>query len=302
MSSLHGDEHVASANGVTTQHLGVTDEATTTDSVWPEAYEREVALRAGQAGAVYGHLHRDLTFDTDLSPALRLTLLAMTHFVDDDGESLSISQYTLAKRLGITRQTLSEHFAKAVQAGLLQRQVIDGEVHWRMRWLVPPRRLKRQAVPDAQRQALPDSQALPDAPHAHAHALSPVLKDNVVVEVKDGKARKPKTEPLTDEQRATLHQKYESFYPSRQALDDVIDSALEHENARKWKTEYRYAMGWVQRDIKDRKIFNTNLKAAEARLAKAKGEPTHNPLVSEPSPWFTRDARDIEPFVDRTKL
>jgi DNA-binding XRE family transcriptional regulator len=236
-----------------------------------------------------------MALDVRISAATFRLLSVMSIFAARD--QLILSQRELAIRIGVTQQAVSKLLRQAEAEGYVQKLTIDTKVHWRLRWLI-----QRRPQPVVVR---PQPEVVGPQPEVvtRTHALSPVLNSSSGTEVKDGKARKPKTEPLTVEQRAKLHEKYVGFYPSAQALDDVIDASLEHENARKWKTEYRYAMGWVQRDIRDRKLFNTNLKAAEARLAKAKGEPTHNPLVSEKPAWLGKSIWEIEaanPSRDRT--
>lgn len=248
-------------------------------------------------GAAQGVLLNSIIFDHDLSTPVRLAMLAMTCFAD--GDRLRCTQYHLAKRMGISRQALSKTMTEAVKAGLLQRLEIDGEVVWRMRWMS----FKRQPTVDTQRQPTVDSQPTVDAPRTRTHAQ--ISRTPLSTSTTTRKKKTVETIPLSAEERIKFHVRFERFYPSAERLDEVIDTALEHKNANGvWQTQYRYVLTWLIRDTKDRKLFTTNLAAAEARLVRAKtpyGAPQHDPKVSEPAPFLTHSSNDLPPFHDYTK-
>lgn len=220
----------------------------------------------------------------------------------NDGR-LTITQYALAKNLGVTRQAVSKAMRKAVAAGLLQRLEIDGAVHWRMRWATP---FKRQPVVDAQRQPVVDSQPVVDVARPRTHAeLTPVLNSSSKTKTSSSRTKAAPT-PLSDDERAKLHTVFDVRFGSATAVDEAIEEALDHEALKKRKTEYLYLRGWLRREAwkyaETKQRFASakkNAEAAEARARSAKGEPTHNPLVSEPAPFLTHSALDLPPFRNR---
>jgi hypothetical protein len=287
VTSLQGSAPDASPNGVNTPHLDVELDTGTTGE-WSPEFEARQLRELGEHGAEYGVLPSSILFDNDLSPTLRLTLAAMAAYSRDG--RLAITQYRLAKRLGITRSSLSEMMLKAVSAGLLQRLEIDGEVIWRLRWLV----FKRQAVPDAQRQAVPDSQAGPDVTRTRTHAgskssslsTSPVRSSS-------------KTLVVTDEERAWLHKRYDAKL-GPVFVDEQIELCLGFKGTQKHSNMKLACNNWLIKACTD----VANAKAAEARYVKAKtpyGAPLHDPKVSEPAPFLTHSVYDLPPFHDYTK-
>lgn len=301
MPSLHGADAGATVSGVNTPDLDADGVEDTIGSEWSPETEARRSREFADHGADIGWLPNSILFDNDLSPALRLTLTAMSAY--SRGGQLDVTQYRLAKRLGISRQTLSEHMTNAVAAGLLQRLVIDGEVFWRLRWLT----FKRQAVPDAQRQAVPDSQAAPDAPHAHAHAGSPVLTNSSSssssVSVVDKKAKK--TPSLTDDERAWMHKRYDPEIGAT-FVDEQIEAALTYPSA-KSKTNFKaYVNNWLIKSVEQVnkvKAAKLNAQAAEERYKHAKngyGTPAADPYKTETAPFIVRSVYDIEPSRDRT--
>jgi len=258
-----------------------------------------------EGGALIGFLPIQIWLNPDLAKAHAVlhVLGVMTLFAQ--GDRLAISQYDLAKRMGLARQSVSESMDKAEKLGLLQRLEIDGDVVWRMRWLSG---FTRQAHPDAQRQAHPDSQAHPDATHAHAHALSPVL--NLDVDVKETSTpRKRGPQPLTDEERQKLHGEFDTRLGNAANVETIIAQALNHTASKKWKGEYRGLQVWLRREARDWErhkeqmaAAKANKAAAEARARAAKGEPVHDPKVSEPAPFITKtvfEIMDEQPYRNR---
>lgn len=311
MTSLQGSAPDASPNGVNTPHLDVELDTGTTggDEEWSPELEREQALLHAEVGAPTGWLTNYLIFDSGLSATVKVTLIAMSAFAT--GDRLSITPYKLAKRLGISRQALSKSMGQAESAGFLQRVDYDGAAYWRMRWLTALTRVpQRQPVVDAQRQPVVDRQPDVDVTRTRAHAeLTPVLNSSSKKKTSSSGTKAAPT-PLTDDERAKLHTVFDARFGSATAVDEAIEEALDHEALKKRKTEYLYLRGWLRREAwkyaetKQRFVSaKKNAEAAEARARAAKGEPTHNPLVSEKPAWLGKSIWEIEaanPSRDRT--
>lgn len=289
MPSLHHDATESTLVSVNGQ-----DPPVELDAEWSPEFAERQAREFAEGGADIGWLPSEIIFDADLSAPVKVTMMAMAAYSRNG--RLRITQYALAKRLGITRQSLSETMNKAVQAGLLQRLEVDDEVVWRLRWMG----FKRQAVPDAQRQAVPDSQAVPDATRARTHAVS--LKPTSTTSLKSRSVKSPPL-PLTDDERVKLHARFDGRFPSPTAVDEIIEEALNHPARLGKVTEYAYVRGWIRREALKWDEHAAKMKAEQAREQRFKtpyGAPTVNPYTTEPAPFLTTDARDLPPSRDRT--
>ena len=266
------------------------------DAEWSPEFAERQAREFAARGAEHGVLPNSILFDHGLSNAVKVAMMAMT--VYSEGGRLRVSQYHLAKRLGVSRQWLSETMREAVKAGLLHRQEIDGEVVWRLRWLS----FKRQPIPDAERQPIPDSQAVPDAPRARTHAQISRTSLTTSTSVKS-RSVKPPPLPLTDDERAKLHARFDQRFPRPDAVDEIIEEALNHPARLDKVTEYAYVRGWIRREALKWDEHAAKMKAEQAREQRFKtpyGAPTVNPYTTEPAPFLTKDARDLPPSRDRT--
>ena len=57
----------------------------------------------------------------DLSSTDKLIMLALTDHANDEGKSIYPSQYTLARKTGLTRPTINKHIQKLVDNGYLRK-------------------------------------------------------------------------------------------------------------------------------------------------------------------------------------
>jgi len=311
--SVQHPEADTSPNGVNTQDVDVEADANTIseslDDEWTDAEIEEARQIGYDRGASYAVLPGWVANDPSLTPPMLCALVQMS--MHAAGDRLNVSQAQLSFKLRVTQQAVSKTMARLAEIGYIQKLNERGRPAWRLRWLTnraQPQVVRavpnpQPTVVDAQPQVVPTQPTVV----AHAHALSPVLNssDGSVVKTSSS-SRKPKAAPvpLSDEERAKRHTKYGRFYPSAEALDDVIDIALNHVAVDKAKGEYRYAMGWVQRDIRDRKLFKAKLdveKARETRFKTPYGESLYDPKVSTPAPFLTHSAADLPPFHDYTK-
>jgi hypothetical protein len=303
VSSLQHSAPDASVREADTQDVVVDPAFYTSRGMFDEDWSPKDIAKAREmlfeCGAPSVSVPAYMALDIRISASLFRLLSVMSLFAA--GGLLVLSQRELAERIGVTQQQVSKQLAIAEIEGYVEKAVIGTKKTWRMKWLWQPDP-QPTVEPDPHPTAKSASNTSPtvvtsqpgDVAHAPALSSPSTLSTSTPLgRVNSGRSSGPA--PLTEDQRATIHQRYDRQLPGPVAVDEIIETALSHKNTSKWKTEYLYVLGWVRREADKYRLYLAQLATEQARLERAKAP--YRPAVSaEPKPLKLTSIDAVDPL------